>query len=469
MEGYILDSIKNSLSGSFDLKFRELIIEKNKINLIYIDDLSDSKFISEYIVSPILKNRAVSDANEIISSVLSACTIGEVTDDKDGVSHVLWGDVVISFENSSKVIFVDAKGFARRSITVPVTESSLKGPQEGFNEVLLDSIALIRRKIHNENLKFEIVTVGNQSNTAVSICYMNGTVSEQLLNLVKEKVNNLNIDFIFDTNYISEELSYKFTAFDTIGFSEKPDVIASKILEGKVAIIVDGSSSVLYAPFFFIENFQVPDDYYSNRFTANITRLQRVLALFLSTFLPGLYVALTTHHFPLIPTKFVFRLSSSRVGVPFPTFIEVILMLAFFQLLREAGIRLPQPTGQALSIVGALILGEAAVGAGLASQSTIVVVSISSISTFLIPDLYIPVTVWGILIVIFSSLSGLPGFYFGLFIFIQHLASLTSCGYPFLFPVGTSSSFKLGDLFTRKNLKDISYSIFEKDDQNNEK
>jgi hypothetical protein len=152
------------------------------------------------------------------------------------------------------------------------------------------------------------------------------------------------------------------------------------------------------------------------------------------------------------------------VGVPFPTFVEVILMLGFFQLLREAGVRLPQPTGQALSIVGALILGDAAVGAGIASQSTIVVVSISSISTFLIPDLYIPVTIWGIILVLFSSLMGLPGFYFGLYVYIIHLASLKSCGYPYLFPVGTQSSFKLKDLFTRQNLKDISNSIFDGDE-----
>ncbi|GAA0176736.1 spore germination protein [Clostridium sediminicola] len=465
MNGYILDSIKNSLEGSFDVKFRELAIESNKVNLIYIDDLTDSKYISEYIVEPILRNRNISKSNEIINSVLNACTIGDISDDKDAIAHILVGDVVILFENSSRALFVDAKGFVRRGIGVPVTEASLKGPQEGFNEVLLDNISLIRRKIHNENLKFENMIVGKQTNTNVTICYLNGTTPDKLVNYIREKINNLDINFILDINYIEEEFENRNTSFSTLGYSEKPDVISSKILEGKIAIIVDGSASVLYAPFFFIENFQVSDDYYSNRVTANITRCQRLLALFLAVFTPGLYIALTTHHFALIPTKFVFRLSSSRVGVPFPTFVEVILMLGFFQLLREAGVRLPQPTGQALSIVGALILGDAAVGAGLASQSTIVVVSISSIATFLIPNLYISVMLWSVLMVILASFMGLPGFYFGFFILIQHLSSLDSCGYPYLFPLGTLSSFSMKDLLMRRDLKEISNSIFEKDDQ----
>jgi hypothetical protein len=464
MSDYLFESIKNSLNGSFDVKFRELIIENQKLNLIYIDDLSDSRFISEFIIQPIIKSTDIKDTKDLIERILSACTTGTVVDSKDAVSHVLSGDVIITIENCTEIIFVDAKGFSKRSIAQPITEASLKGPQEGFNEVLIDAVSLIRRRIRNENLKFENYIIGSESNTSVTICYLKGISPDKLVDLIRKKVQGLDIKYILDINYIEEEFLSGKTAFDVLGASEKPDVIAAKVLEGRVAVIVDGSSNVLYAPFFFIENFQVSDDYYANKITANITRIQRFVAMFFATFLPGLYVAMTTYHFALIPTKFVFRLSSSRVGVPFPTFVEVILMLGFFQLLREAGVRLPQPTGQALSIVGALILGDAAVGAGIASQSTIVVVSIASISTFLIPDLYIPVTIWGIILVVFSSLMGLPGFYFGLYVYIIHLASLKSCGYPYLFPVGTLNSFKLKDLFTRQNLKDISNSIFDGDE-----
>lgn len=228
--------------------------------------------------------------------------------------------------------------------------------------------------------------------------------------------------------------------------------------------MVDGTSSVIIAPFFFIENLQAADDYYLNKYFTSISRLQRWIALITAIILPGLYIALSTYHFSLLPTVFVSRLANSRAGVPFPTIVEVIIMMVFFQLLREAGIRLPQPTGQAMSIVGALILGEAAIGAGLTSQTTIVVVAVSSISTFLVPNLYKAIVVWNSIILLFSSLLGLPGFYMGFFLLLSHLASLESCGYPYLFPIGTLQSYKLKDVFIRSSLNEISNTIFDKDE-----
>lgn len=192
----------------------------------------------------------------------------------------------------------------------------------------------------------------------------------------------------------------------------------------------------------------------------------RILSFYLSTLLPGIYMAITTFHFSLIPTVFAIRLAIARAGVPLPTVIELLVMIFFFALLREAGIRLPQPIGNAMSIVGALILGDAAVGTGLASQSTIVIVALASISSFLVPKLYGAISLWNIVIIFLSSILGLPGFYIGFFMLISHMAGLESCGYPYLFPIGTLESFKFGDVFYRKDLNTISNSIFDKDDYN---
>ncbi|MCH5138597.1 spore germination protein, partial [Clostridiaceae bacterium UIB06] len=267
-----------------------------------------------------------------------------------------------------------------------------------------------------------------------------------------------------DINYIEEELKCKKTLFDTIGYTEKPDIAASKLLEGRIAIIVDGTPFVLTAPYFFLENFQAADDYYLNRYYTNATRIIRLISFGLAILLPGFYVAIDAYHFALIPLVFIFRLAASRADVPFPLVLEVLIMSFFFQLLREAGIRLPQPIGQAMSIVGALILGDAAVGSGLASQSTVIVVALAAISSFLVPKLHSAIYIWVLIVILLSSLLGLMGFFSSIFILLAHAASLNSCGYPYLLPFATSNEFKYSDLVFRKDLKDISKNILYKDD-----
>lgn len=457
-------NLKEKLKDSFDVKYREIECSQGIIYAIYIDNLCDSKFISEYIIEPLLKNNKITNVENIRKEVLWANNVGEVNSENETIMHILSGDLVLVFNFEKTILYCEAKGFAKRSIGIPPTEAVIKGPREGFNEVIVENIALIRRKIKNENLKFESMEFGDKSNTTVVISYIKGTAPERLVEYIKNKIRNTNADFILDTNYIEEELKNKYSTFDTIGYTEKPDIAASKLFEGKVLVMVDGTSSVIIAPFFFIENLQAADDYYLNKYFTSISRIQRWIALITAIILPGLYISLSTYHFALLPTVFVSRLANSRAGVPFPTIVEVTIMIVFFQLLREAGIRLPQPTGQAMSIVGALILGEAAIGAGLTSQTTIVIVAVSSISTFLVPNLYKAIIVWSSIILLFSALLGLPGFYMGFFLLLSHLASLDSCGYPYLFPIGTLQSYKLKDVFIRSSLNKISNNIFDKDE-----
>lgn len=467
MEKINIDYIKEKLKKSYDVKYREIECEVGIIFGVFIDDMCDSKFISEYIFNPLLRNKIWTvDLEFIKKEVLPANSIGDINSNDEAIYHILSGDLVLIFSFANKAIYCEAKGYVRRSVGIPVTENVIKGPREGFTEAFVDNVSLIRRKIKNPNLKFETIILGNKSNTVVVISYIEGVAPTKLVDYIRKKVSNIKLEFILDTNYIEEELKNKNTAFDTIGSTEKPDVAASKLLEGKIAIIVDGTPFVITAPYFFVDNFQAPDDYYSNRYFANLSRFTRVFSFFSASLLSGIYLAIATYHFSLIPSVLALKFTISRAGVPLPTVLELLLMTFFFQLLREAGIRLPQSIGQAMSIVGALILGDAAVGVGLASQSTVVIVALSSIASFLVPKLYGAIAIWNIIIIMFSAVLGLPGFYIGFFIFISHMAGLESCGYPYLFPLGTLETFKFKDVLYRKDLSEISNSIFDKDDYN---
>ena len=461
-----LNYIREIFKDNVDVKYREIKNMYLTLTLVFIDNLCDSKFISEYIVEPLEKiENDNCNMEGIRNKILKANIVEYVKDNQDAIMHILSGDVVILSNKYSEILYCEAKGFVKRSVTIPITQSVIKGPREGFTESFVDNISLLRRKIKNPDLKFESMVIGKKSNTTVVLGYIKDVSPGKLISDTREKLLSMEEEFILDTNYIEEKLRHKKTLFDTIGYSEKPDEVASKLMEGRIAVIVDGTPFVVTIPYFFIENFQTPDDYYVNGYFSNVTRMLRWMAFFIATFLPGLYVAIVTHHFSLIPSVFVFRLAVSRAGVPFPTVIEVIMMMVFFQLIKEAGVRLPQPIGQAMSIVGALILGDAAVGAGLASQITILIVALSTISYFLVPRIYGAVSIWAVALVIFGALLGLPGFYIGFFMLISHLSSLESSGYAYLYPLGSLRTLKYKDGVVRFSLNNISRNLFKTQDK----
>lgn len=461
-----LQIIKERFKDSFDVKYREINGELGKMTLVFIDNLCSTQFISDYIVAPIRAKRVpCNNMDELISNVLEINIANYVKDKNnldDALLHIVSGDIVIFVEGYEEIVYCEVKGYVRRSVGIPVTEAVVKGPREGFNELFVDNIALIRRRIKNPDLKFEPIYVGEKSQTVVCISYIKDVAPKNLIDYVKKCVNDMDLEFVLDTNYVESKLKEKDSVFDTTGYTEKPDEVAAKLMEGRVAILVDGTPFVVTVPYFFIENFQTPDDYYINRLFANFTRGLRILAFIFATFVPGVYVAIITYHFALIPSLFLFRLAVSRAGVPLPTVIEVLIMMLAFQIIKEAGLRLPQPIGGAMSIVAALILGDAAVGAGVASRITIIIVALSSLSYFLIPKLYGAVSIWSIIFVLAGAIYGLPGIFICCIIFITTLADLKSTGYPYLFPVGSLDIFKFKDVVYRGRLSRISKTIIGK-------
>lgn len=467
-----LEYIKEKMKNSFDVKYRSVQTVLGKATVIFIDDLCNMQMISEYVVLPLRgfgelnpNGGKITSVKEVIENALNISATDIAKDRDDAIMHILSGDPIIVFDDFEEIIYVETKGFPVRGVGIPETESVLKGPREGFNELIVHNVALIRKRVKNPNLKFEAIVVGEESNTSVAVCYLDGVAPKELVNDIKEKVKNLDLRFIFDTNYIEDELKSQKSLFDTVGYTEKPDEIGAKLLEGRVAIIVDGTSFVITVPYFFLENFQMPDDYYLNKYHTNFNRILRWCAFFVATMVPGIYVAIITYHFSTIPSLFMFRLAVSRAGVPFPTFVEVILMMLAFQFIKEAGLRLPQPIGGAMSIVSGLILGEAAVGAGIASRITIIVVALSTLSYFLIPKLYGALSFWALVLVAFSAAFGIPGFLCGALLLLIQLAELDSVGYQFLFPIGSINEYRFKDVVLRGNLEKISKDFIKKGDE----
>jgi hypothetical protein len=468
-----LEYVKEKLKNSFDVKYRPVKTVLGKATIVFIDDLCSAEMISEYVVAPlrgsedlISKDGKLISLQQVIEDVLDINAAGIAKDADDAIMHILSGDPAVIFENYKDIMYVEAKGFPVRGVGTPETESVLKGPREGFNELIVNNVALIRRRIKNPNLKFEAVVVGETSQTSVAVCYLEGIAPKELINEIKNKVKNLDLRFILDTNYIEDAIKTQNSFFDTVGYTEKPDEVCAKLMEGRIGVIVDGTPFVITVPYFFLENFQMPDDYYLNKYYTNFNRILRWAAFFIATLVPGLYVAIITYHFSMIPSLFMFRLAVSRAGVPFPTFIEVILMMLAFQFIKEAGLRLPQPIGGAMSIVSALILGDAAVGAGIASRITIIVVALSTLSYFLIPKLYGAVSFWAIILVCFSAAFGIPGFLSGALLLLIQLAELDSVGYQFLFPIGSITEYRFKDVVLRGSLKRISKDFIKRGDKN---
>ncbi|HBG16703.1 MAG TPA: spore germination protein, partial [Firmicutes bacterium] len=317
-------------------------------------------------------------------------------------------------------------------ITEPDTEQTIKGPREGFTENIRTNTAMLRRKIADPGLKFEQMKIGERTGTTVSIAYVKGIVNEKLVEEVRRRLKRINTDMVLDANYLSEFISdAPFSPFPTVAFTERPDVTAAKLLEGRVAIFVDGTPVVNTAPTLFIESFQNPDDYNFHFLFATMIRWIRYLAFFLGILLPAFFVALTTYHQELIPTPLLISMAAAMEGVPFPIVIEVVAMGAVFEILREAGVRLARPIGQTISIVGALVIGQATVAAGLVAAPTVIVIALTAIASFVVPTQQEIGIILRLGLTFLAGILGAYGILVGLLLTLIHLTSLRSFGVPY--------------------------------------
>ncbi|HPE16103.1 MAG TPA: spore germination protein [Oscillospiraceae bacterium] len=458
-----LKALKLILGKSGDIVLRRFTFGyKNgaEAALLFIDGLVDKSLVHENIMKPLMLGavpaKETSEGSGIAyikSALLYVGDLRESASVREAVEGFLSGDTILLVNGSKEALIISLRGWQNRSIEEPLTESTVRGPRDGFTETLRVNTMLLRRKIRCPDLTFETVQIGVRTRTDVCIAYIDGLASPGLIEEIKKRLGRINTDAILESGYIEQFIEdAPFSIFSTVANSERPDKIAAKLLEGRAAILVDGTPFVLTVPTLFIESFQAAEDYYSRPYFASVIRLLRYLAFFISVLAPALYVAMATFHQELIPTPLLLTVASAHEGTPFPSVLEAGLMVIIFEILREAGVRLPRPVGSAVSIVGALVIGDAAVSAGLIGAPMVIVVAMTAVSSFVVPPQTDAGAIMRLSFLILAGMMGGYGIAIGLFAVFVHLASLRSFGTPYLSAVAPFSKRDMKDTFIRAPL-----------------
>ena len=438
-----------------------------KAFVMYIDGMVDSPVINEFILSPLMmRNRAnifddkqkkfVSEkkidnvtlknfkkskeknlVDFIYNSLIPQNSVDKVTDFSDVYSAINMGNCMLFVDSLDTAFNLDVKGFKQRSIDSPSNEVVVRGSQEAFVENIRTNTSMIRRLVNNENLVMETLTVGQITKTQISIGYIKSLANEDLVAEVRYRINNLSVDYLISSGQLEQLIQDSpESLFPQMVATERPDKVSNFLLEGRVVIVVNGSPYVLVAPGVFVDFITSPEDLNLKYQFSNLEKIIRLLAIFLSLLLPGIYIAVTNYHQELIPTELLFTIAAARESVPFPTFVEILLMEVSFELIREAGLRVPTPLGSTIGIVGALILGEAAVSASLVSPVLIIIIAITGICSFSIPDFSLNFTfrIYRFVYIILGYMAGFLGISFGVFIQLAIMCKLKSFGSPYINP-----------------------------------
>ncbi len=440
-----IDNIKALFHEAEDLKIRFFDFPyggNSSAALVFVDGLADGKILSREIVEPLMYGNCGADEENcdsidfVKSSMLAVGEARSAEDFEDAIFACLLGDCIMFVDGFAECIIIGAKGYDKRAIKPSDTEMSVRGPKESFIENLRSNTAMIRRRIKNPELCLDNLVVGRQTKTPITVVYMHNIADQKLVSEVKRRLKSVDVDAIVSSGYIEQLIEDEPTSlFSTVGYTERPDVLAAKLLEGRVGIVIDGTPYVLTAPHFFIENFQTAEDYSSNFISVTLLRIFRYTAFFVATMAPAIYVALTTFHHEMIPTSLLLTMSAAREGIPFSAFFEALFMVSVFEILKEAGVRLPQPIGQTISIVGALVMGEAAVSAGFVSAPLVIVIAFTAVSGFVVSSLSAPILILRFVFLLLGGFLGGYGIAIGGMVLLTRLADIESFGYRYLSPL----------------------------------
>lgn len=442
-----------------DIVFRRVRLERQEsLLVVYIASLTDEQVIDDHILKSLMSRGTVqadseqSGADALKDRLITSASAKLSSDVNEIVCQLLNGQAAVLQDGDSRAILVKADGIKQRSLEEPSSEPVIRGPRDGFIENISTNMGLLRSRLKTPRLKMESVTIGELSRTQVVLAYIAGIATESLIGEVRERVGRIQIDGILDSGYIEEFIEdLPYSPFPQTHSTERPDVVAAELLEGKIAILVDNTPFVLIVPMTFWTGLQASEDYYIRWPVATFVRWIRFLFIFIAIFAPSLYVAVTTFHQEMIPTNLVLSIASAREAVPFPALFEALLMEIVFEALREAGIRLPKQIGQAISIVGALVIGQAAVQAGIISAPVVIIVSITGIATFTIPRYSFAsgVRLLRFPILFLAGTLGLYGIVLGFLGIVLHVASLRSFGVPYLTPLAPIQMSSLKDTLIR--------------------
>ncbi|MBP2112301.1 spore germination protein [Paenibacillus silagei] len=449
--------IQTELGGSPDLQIRRIQIggeRRLEAAAVHLSGLADPAAVNEFVLGSLLnhteelfldrtdggadsRGEEASLPQQILSRAMETGEALLQEEWKEIMLAILSGDTAILLEGCRAAILCGTRGGEQRAVSEPTSQLVVRGPKDGFVESVATNIALIRRRIKSAKLHLEVLKLGSETHTHVAMMYMKGIAGEDLIREARDRLNKIALNEILESGYIEELIQDKsFTPFPTIYNTERPDVAAGNLLEGRVVIIVDGTPFVLILPAVFTQFFQSAEDY-SQRFDiAILMRLVRYLSFLVLILGPSVYLALTTYHYEMIPTTLLINLLSQRENVPFPAFVELLLMETAFEILREAGVRMPRAIGQTVSVVGALILGTAVVEAGIITPIMVIVVALTGIASFALPayNMAIAGRIIRFAFLIMASIFGFYGITLGLILLVAHMSSLRSFGVPYLFP-----------------------------------
>lgn len=452
-----MNQLKEIMGKNADLITRNITLGRSGSKpaaLVYLDNLIDSHHVDPDIMRPLVLDAYTSGlttGSEIIEQLKAGnlITRGQTKTGKnfnDLLGGVLKGEAGLLVDGVKEAYIISSKGYEYRSIAESDVEPVVRGPREAFIEVLSVNVGLIRRRIHSPNLVFESLELGTVGKVKICMGYIRGICPAGLSDEVRARIEKIRIDTVLETSYIEEFIQDNpYSIFPQMRTTEKPDTVASSLMEGRVAIIVDTTPVVLIVPGEFFSLMQAPEDYYNRYSFSILVRLLRYFAFAIALLLPSSYIAATNYHQEMIPTGLLVSIIAARAAVPFPAVIEAMIMEITFEILREAGVRLPRPIGQAVSIVGALVVGQAAVQANIVSPLMVIVVALTGIATFSIPQfsMSLPVRILRFLLMLLASVLGMFGVMIGILFIMLHLFSLESFGKPYMSPL---SPLRTGDL-----------------------
>lgn len=454
------DKISADFGQSSDLVINFVTFENAGISLatVFIKEMADSKAVSS--VSEVLtqldrdyrKIKPDHFFNLLMSNIGTGRTTNTGVDFISLCKELLDGSTVIISDGFDYYLSIKMESNEGRAITEPTSQTNIKGPKDAFTENIDKNVYLIRKKLRNEALRVQDITIGTVTHTKVKLVYINGIAKKDIVDDLRSRVTEIDYDGILNSSYIEEIIKTDpHSIFPTSINSERPDNIIGGLLEGRVAIICDGTPFVLLAPALFSDFIHASDDYYENHYVASLMRLSRYIALLFTLIVPSFFVALITFHQEIIPTPLLISIAAQREGVPFPALFEVLVMDFTFELLREAGIRMPRAVGSAISIVGALVLGQAAVEAGFVTAATVIIISLTAISSFAITNYAMnnAVRFLRFAFLLLAGVLGLYGITMGLLILLLHLCKLKSASVPYLAPAAPYVPGGLKDMLIR--------------------
>ncbi|MTI49620.1 spore germination protein [Sporosalibacterium faouarense] len=464
--------LKMIFENCYDIVQKKFKIGSEQIDgfIVYVNGIVDKNFVTEKILNTLMtesrltelekkinKNKLIEFANKNITSIGDTKKVYTI---QEALDNILKANCVLFIDGNDNALAFNIKTYESRDVSTPITESVIRGPMEGYTENINTNTALLRNRVKTINLKTESFEIGSISKTTVVICYIHGLIDIGILKELRERIEKIEVDMINDSGEIEHYIEDStFSPFPQVGVTERPDTCAAALAEGRATILVDGSPFALVVPNVFAHFLTAPEDKYNRFYFTSFIRLLRYISFFISLFLPSLYVALITFHQEMIPSSLLITVASSYAGIPFPAVVEAFLLEFTFEILREAGLRLPKPIGQAVNIVGALIIGEAGVQAGLSSRAMVVIVAFTGITSFAMPGYNAAriVRVFRFLLLVLGGTFGLFGIAIGALFILVHMASLRSFGVPYLSPLAPIHFKDWKDLFIKfpsKYIKD---------------